>query len=39
MRVERRQGSCHVCPGKIRMIVERQVETLRVKFLHAFRRR
>ena len=39
MRVERRQGSCHVCPGRIRVIVGRQVETLRVNFLHASRRR
>jgi hypothetical protein len=29
MRVERRQESCHVCPGRIRVIVGRQVETLR----------
>ena len=32
MRVERRQGSCHVCTGRIRAIVGRQVETLRSQF-------
>jgi hypothetical protein len=32
MRVERRQESWHVCPGRIRVIVGRQVETLRVNF-------
>jgi hypothetical protein len=34
MRVERRQWSCFVCPGRILVTVGRQVETLRVEFLN-----